>query len=75
MLDSKMPEHDLTVLSYWHLATLPREKEALHTLKKIASLVKPIMRARGWILQELAEFFPEQPELLGRSSRACAGLI
>jgi DNA-dependent metalloprotease WSS1 len=64
-----MPEHDPLVLSFSHLRNFPREKEALQTLKKIASLVKPIMRARGWIVKELAEFFPDQPNLLGRESR------
>lgn len=60
-----MGEHDPLVLSFSHLKELPREKDALHTLKKIASLVKPIMRARGWIVRELAEFYPDQTNLLG----------
>lgn len=34
-------------------------------LKKIASLVKPIMRARKWRVKELAEFFPTEANLLG----------
>lgn len=62
-----MAEIDPLVLSYSHLAELPRAKEALHTLKKVASLVKPIMRARGWKVGELAEFFPDQANLLGKS--------
>lgn len=61
-----MPEHDPLVLSYTHLRNFPREKEALHTLRKVASLVKPIMRARGWVVRELAEFFPDQANLLGK---------
>ncbi|KAK5658799.1 hypothetical protein OQA88_1611 [Cercophora sp. LCS_1] len=60
-----MPEHDPLVLSFSHLRDVPREKDALHTLKKIASLVKPIMRARGWKVGELAEFYPDQQNLLG----------
>lgn len=60
-----MPEHDPLVLSYSHLKAFPREKDALHTLRKIASLVKPIMRARGWKVGELAEFYPDQQSLLG----------
>ncbi|KAM7208097.1 DNA-dependent metalloprotease WSS1 [Naviculisporaceae sp. PSN 640] len=60
-----MAEHDPLVMSYSHLSDLPRAKEALHTLKKIASLVKPIMRARGWRVGELAEFWPDQANLLG----------
>lgn len=61
-----MEEHDPLVLSYSHLRDFPREKEALHTVKKVASLVKPIMRARGWTVGELAEFYPDQQNLLGR---------
>lgn len=61
-----MPEQDPLFLSYSHLANFPREKEALHSLKKVASLVKPIMRARGWVVRELAEFYPEQQNLLGK---------
>jgi DNA-dependent metalloprotease WSS1 len=60
-----MAEHDPLVLSYVHLASMPRANEALHTLKRVASLVKPIMRARGWKVQELAEFYPQQQNLLG----------
>ncbi|TPX17240.1 uncharacterized protein E0L32_003358 [Thyridium curvatum] len=60
-----MYEHDPLVLSYVHLRNFPREKDALHILKKVASQVKPIMRARGWKVPELAEFFPDQENLLG----------
>jgi DNA-dependent metalloprotease WSS1 len=60
-----MAEIDALILSYSHLADFPRAKEAIHTLKKIASIVKPIMRARGWKVGELAEFFPDQANLLG----------
>ena len=63
-----MREHDALVLSYSHLKDLSREKEALHTLKKIASLVKPIMRARGWKVGELAEFYPDEHNLLGKGN-------
>lgn len=59
-------EHDALVLSYRHLGELPRADEALHALKKIASQVKPIMRARGWTVHELCEFYPSQENLLGR---------
>lgn len=61
-----MAEHDPLVFSYVHLAKMPRASEALHTLKKVASLVKPIMRARGWKVRELAEFYPQQQNLLGK---------
>lgn len=63
-----MVEHrelDALVLSYTHLKTLPRQDDALRTLKKIASLVKPIMRARGWKVSQLSEFYPDQHDLLG----------
>ncbi|KAH7321319.1 WLM domain-containing protein [Stachybotrys elegans] len=60
-----MVEHDPLVFSYVHLAQFPRADDALRMLKKIASLVKPIMRARNWRVGELAEFYPDQPNLLG----------
>ncbi|KAI1415071.1 WLM-domain-containing protein [Hypoxylon sp. FL1857] len=60
-----MAEIDPLVLSYSHLANFPREKDALHLLKKVASLVKPIMRARGWKVGQLTEFYPDQHNLLG----------
>ncbi|GKT64827.1 LOW QUALITY PROTEIN: WLM domain-containing protein [Colletotrichum tofieldiae] len=59
-----MPEHDALVLTFSHLADFPRASDALQTLKKVASLVKPIMRVRGWKVQELAEFYPDQANLL-----------
>ncbi|KAF5689492.1 WSS1-like protein [Fusarium circinatum] len=76
--DIIMPEHDALVLSYSHLAKLPRANDALQTLKKVASLVKPIMRARNWKVRELAEFYPEQHNLLGlninRGAKICLRL-
>jgi len=64
-----MSEHDALVISYSHLKNFPREKDALHSLRKIASLVKPIMRARGWKVGELAEFYPDEQNLLGKRPR------
>jgi len=61
-----MAEHDPLILEFSHLRNLPREKEALQALKKIASLVKPIMRARNWKVGTLAEFYPNQQNLLGK---------
>ena len=61
----QMPEHDAVIFEYSHLKQLSRGDEALHSLKKIASLVKPVMRARGWKVGTLAEFYPEQQNLLG----------
>ncbi|KAI0158234.1 WLM-domain-containing protein [Xylariaceae sp. FL1272] len=60
-----MAEIDPLILSYSHLPNFPRAPEALHILKKIASLVKPLMRARGWKVKQLTEFYPEQQNLLG----------
>ncbi|KAK1494783.1 WLM domain-containing protein [Colletotrichum tamarilloi] len=59
-----MPEHDALILSFSHLPDFPRAPDALQTLKKVASLVKPIMRVRGWKVRELAEFYPDQANLL-----------
>jgi DNA-dependent metalloprotease WSS1 len=67
-----MGEHDPLILSFSHLKDFPREKEALHALKKVASLVKPIMRARGWKVGELAEFYPDQQNLLGKTRDICS---
>ncbi|GAA5894594.1 hypothetical protein JCM8208_006281 [Rhodotorula glutinis] len=47
------------------LKSQPRADEALDLLRKIASLVKPIMRKHGWWLPTLSEFFPKNPNLLG----------
>lgn len=66
-------EHDALVASYRHLREMPRANDALYTLQKIASVVKPIMRARGWKVSELCEFYPSEQNLLGKSRghRAC----
>lgn len=63
-----MRELDALVGSYVHLDKLPRAKDALRELQKIASLVKPIMRRRGWHVGSLTEFWPDQQNLLGVSS-------
>jgi hypothetical protein len=56
---------DVWVLSYEHLKGLPRSDQALTFLQMVASRVKPIMRNHGWRLPVLAEFFPDNPGLLG----------
>lgn len=61
-----MAEHDALFGSYSHLKNLSRQEDALHTLKRLASMVKPIMRARGWRVRQLAEFYPDQQNLLGK---------
>ncbi|KAI1132735.1 WLM-domain-containing protein [Nemania abortiva] len=73
-----MAEVDPLVFSYSHLADFPRAADALHTLKKVASLVKPLMRARGWRVGQLTEFYPSQQNLLGlnvdRGQKICLRL-
>lgn len=58
-------EIDSCIGSYTHLRDFPRQDEALHMLKRIASVVKPIMRARHWKVGQLCEFYPDQYNLLG----------
>ncbi|KAL9107251.1 MAG: hypothetical protein Q9187_008452, partial [Circinaria calcarea] len=60
-----MLEHDPVISEYEHEKFRPREAEALQTLRKVASLVKPIMRQRGWTVGILTEFFPPEKNLLG----------
>jgi hypothetical protein len=61
-----MREIDAHFDAYEHLKHLPRDGEALHMLRKAASMVKPMMRKRGWKVGTLAEFLPDEPQLLGR---------
>ena len=65
LISAMTKERDALVGSYFHLAKMPRANEALRELQKIASLVKPIMRNRSWHIGTLAEFFPDQKNLLG----------
>ncbi|KAF2831516.1 WLM-domain-containing protein, partial [Ophiobolus disseminans] len=60
-----MREIDAHFDAYEHLKHLPNDAEALHMLRKAASMVKPMMRKRGWKVQTLAEFLPDEPQLLG----------
>lgn len=62
---SSLQERDALISSYEHLSDMPDPAEALHRLRKIASLVKPIMRKRGWKVQILTEFMPDDQRLLG----------
>ncbi|KAF8921860.1 WLM domain-containing protein [Mucidula mucida] len=55
---------DIWVKSFTHLKGRSKADEALSMLKKIASMVKPIMRSHKWVLPALAEFFPDQTNLL-----------
>lgn len=61
-----MADRDALISTYSHLPTFPRADSALTMLRKIASLVKPIMRRRSWHVGTLGEFYPtEQQNLLG----------
>ncbi|KAJ3778325.1 WLM domain-containing protein [Lentinula raphanica] len=60
-----MPE--VYVQSFTHLKDRKSADKALEMLQRIASLVKPIMRKHSWVLPVLAEFFPDNPNLLGKS--------
>lgn len=60
-----MRELDLLVSEYQHDKHRPREAEALLTLRKVASMVKPIMRQRMWKVGILCEFYPSTQNLLG----------
>lgn len=72
-------ELDPLVTEYQHDTHRARAAEALLTLRKIASLVKPLMRQRNWRVSLLCEFYPEeQPNLLGlninRGQKICLRL-
>ncbi|OOQ91662.1 zinc metallopeptidase [Penicillium brasilianum] len=60
-----MRELDALISEYRHEKKRPREEEALFILRKVASLVKPIMRQRAWRVGALCEFYPTQKNLLG----------
>ena len=58
-------ELDPLVNQFEHESHRKRAAEALLILKKIASMVKPIMRQRNWFVGTLAEFYPAEASLLG----------
>ena len=60
-----MLEHDAVISEYSHEKGRAREGEALHMLRKVASIVKPIMRQRSWTVGTLSEFYPAENNLLG----------
>ena len=57
---SQLKESEPLFNNYEHLQGLPRGDKALEMLRKIASLVKPIMRKRNWRVQILSEFLPTE---------------
>jgi len=78
MSRTRPSELDPLVDTFQHDAHRPRAAEALKSLQKIASIVKPIMRQRNWRVGTLCEFFPEEPNLLGlninRNEKICLRL-
>ncbi|GAB7363856.1 hypothetical protein MBLNU230_g4420t1 [Neophaeotheca triangularis] len=62
---SQYREFEPLFSTYEHLQGLPRSDTALEMLRKVASLVKPIMRKRNWRVQVLTEFLPTEANLLG----------
>jgi len=58
-------ELDALISQYEHESQRPRANEALFMLRKIGSIVKPIMRQRSWHVGTLAEFYPAERNLLG----------
>ncbi|KAL2430059.1 hypothetical protein ABEF95_002358 [Exophiala dermatitidis] len=58
-------ELDPLVDRFQHLSGKVRAGEALQMLRKIASMVKPIMRQRNWRVGILTEFYPSEFNLLG----------
>ncbi|KEQ67077.1 zinc ion binding protein [Aureobasidium melanogenum CBS 110374] len=75
---SSFQEHDALFGSYEHLMDCPQPEEALLRLRKIASLVKPLMRKRSWKVRVLSEFLPDDERLLGlninRTYKICVRL-
>lgn len=71
-------EFDPLVNAFEHDTHRPRATEALKSLQKIASLVKPIMRTRNWKVGTLCEFYPPETNLLGlninRGQKICLRL-
>lgn len=73
-----MREIDPLVAEYQHDRHRARESEALLILRKVASLIKPIMRQRSWRVGTLCEFYPHERNLLGlninRGQKICLRL-
>ena len=71
-------ELDPLVDQFQHLSDKGRAAEALQMLRKVASMVKPVMRTRGWRVGVLTEFYPPEANLLGlninRGEKICLRL-
>ena len=57
---------DELVYMIQHLTDMPQPDVALKTLRKLASLAKPIIRSHGWRVGMLSEMYPDEAGLLGR---------
>ena len=57
----------------WEIKTLGRadDERARDMLEKTAWQVQPIMRKRGWKVQELCEMKPEQCDRVGDNLNIC----
>ncbi|EXJ74204.1 uncharacterized protein A1O5_02498 [Cladophialophora psammophila CBS 110553] len=62
---ARRTELDPLIDQFEHISVKSRANEALHILRKTASIVKPIMRVRNWRVGILCEFFPDDHGLLG----------
>jgi DNA-dependent metalloprotease WSS1 len=60
-----MRDIDSNFGAYEHLSYLPRADEALHLIRRVASMVQPLMRKRNWKVGALSEFLPDDPNLQG----------
>ncbi|KAF2459706.1 WLM domain-containing protein [Lineolata rhizophorae] len=73
-----MRELDPHFGAYEHLPNLKNPDNALQVLRKVASIVKPIMRKRLWRVGILCEFLPQDPSLQGlnvnKTERICLRL-
>jgi DNA-dependent metalloprotease WSS1 len=71
-------EFEPLVNQFQHESHRKRAAEALASLQKIASIVKPIMRQRNWHVGTLCEFYPADISLLGlninRGEKICLRL-
>jgi DNA-dependent metalloprotease WSS1 len=65
MSNTRSTELEPLVDQFEHLTSKRRANEALHILRRVASMVKPIMRVRGWRVGALKEFWPDEAGLLG----------
>ncbi len=78
MSRNRSTELEPLVNIFEHLSDKRRGPEALERLRKIASIVKPLMRQRDWTVGTLAEFYPSEHNLLGlninRGQKICLRL-